>query len=180
MVGRNGIGKTSLLRVLIGELTQLSGEANWGGTTQRGYFPQDSNHLFQQEQSIMEWIGQFTDSQDINQMRAMLGRMLFSGDDVKKMVTVLSGGEKVRCLLSMIMLQSPNVLVLDEPTGHLDLESIEALQEALQEYDGTVIFVSHDRQFIDEVATRVLVMNEDGINDYRGTYSQYRASLGLD
>ena len=80
----------------------------------------------------------------------------------------------------MIMLQAPNVLVLDEPTGHLDLESIEALQEALQEYDGTVVFVSHDRQFIDEVATRVLVMNDEGITDYRGTYSQYRTSLGLD
>ena len=96
VVGRNGIGKTTLLRSLIGELKPTAGEITWGGTTAPSYFPQDSNHLFTKEQSIMDWIAQFTDSQDINQMRAMLGRMLFSGDDVKKMVTVLSGNEKVR------------------------------------------------------------------------------------
>ena len=127
----------------------------------------------------------FTENQDINAIRAMLGRMLFSGDDVKKPVGVLSGGEKVRCLLSMVMLQEANVLVLDEPTAHLDMESIEALQEALEEYPGTLVVVSHDREFIDSVATRVIIMDDhDGKNpkltDWRGTYLDFRRSKGLD
>jgi ATPase subunit of ABC transporter with duplicated ATPase domains len=113
-------------------------------------------------------------------IRSMLGRMLFSGDDVKKQVGVLSGGEKVRCLLSMVMLQEANVLVLDEPTGHLDLESIEALQEALEEYQGTLVFVSHDREFIDDLATRVLVMDEKSITDWKGTYRDFRISKELE
>jgi len=119
-------------------------------------------------------------------MRAMLGRMLFSGDDVKKQVGVLSGGEKVRCLLSMVMLQEANTLVLDEPTSHLDMESIEALQEALEEFQGTLVVVSHDREFIDNVANRCWIM-EDGpvggpakITDWRGDYINYRSSRGLE
>ena len=128
----------------------------------------------------MEWISKYSDTQDINTM--MLGRMLFGGDDVKKKVTVLSGGEKVRCLLSMVMLQQTNCLLLDEPTNHLDLESIEALQEALQEFPGTLVFVSHDREFVDQVANRVLVMTDDGIEDWRGNYltSDFRLARGLD
>ena len=180
IVGRNGIGKTTLMRLMAGELEPTGGELRWGATTQRSYFPQDNSHLFEQDQDIVAWISQFTDTQEINTMRAMLGRMLFSGDDVKKSVKVLSGGEKVRCLLSMVMLQNPNVMLLDEPTNHLDLESIEALQEALEAFQGTMVFVSHDRQFVDEVANRVLVMSDDGITDWRGTYSDYRAAKGLD
>ena len=113
-------------------------------------------------------------------MRAMLGRMLFGGDEVKKKVGVLSGGEKVRCMLSMLMLQEANVLILDEPTNHLDLESIEALQEALAEFQGTVIFVSHDRAFVDAVSTRALVLTDTGITDWKGNYSEYRSAKGLD
>ena len=180
VVGRNGIGKTTLLRLLQGELEPQSGEIKWGGTTQRSYFPQDNGYLFEQDQDIVSWISQFSNTQEINEMRAMLGRMLFSGDEVKKPVSVLSGGERVRCLLSMIMLQTPNVLLLDEPTNHLDLESIEALQDALIDYVGTLVFVSHDRQFVDAVANRVVVMSDEGITDWRGTYSDYRASKGLD
>lgn len=180
IVGRNGIGKTSLIRLLIDEIAPDGGSVEWGSTTTRGYFPQDSKHLFQAGTTILEWISQFTDTQDVNLMRAMLGRMLFGGDDAKKDVGVLSGGERVRCLLSMLMLQEPNVLVLDEPTNHLDLESIEALQEALTEYQGTLIFVSHDRQFVDAVATRALVLTDDGAEDWRGNYSGYRAAKGLD
>ncbi len=118
-------------------------------------------------------------------MRSMLGRMLFSGDDVKKQVGVLSGGEKVRCLLSMVMLQEANVLVLDEPTSHLDMESIEALQEALEEYQGTLIFVSHDREFIDAIGNRTIVM-EDGddglpkLTDWKGNYREYRLARELE
>jgi ATPase subunit of ABC transporter with duplicated ATPase domains len=187
IVGRNGIGKTSLCRLLHGELAPQSGSVTWSGTTSRAYFPQEGGNLFAKpELSIFDWIRQFTENQDINNMRAMLGRMLFSGDDVKKQVGVLSGGEKVRCLLSMVMLQEANTLILDEPTSHLDMESIEALQEALEEFTGTLVVVSHDREFIDNVAGRVWVL-EDGpegappkLTDWRGTYAAYRASRELE
>ena len=181
IVGRNGIGKSTLIKMMMNELQPQKGEVVLGSTISSGYFPQDSRHLFQKDIDIVTWLQQFTDNQDINNMRAMLGRMLFSGDEVKKSVTVLSGGEKVRCLLSMLMLQEANLLILDEPTNHLDLESIEALQEALAEFKGSVVFVSHDREFVDQVADRVLVLSDDdGITDWRGTYSDYRASKGLD
>ena len=180
VVGKNGVGKTTLIRLLQGELEPAGGKISWGGTTDRSYFPQDARELFEQEESILEWISKYTNSQDTNEMRAMLGRMLFSGEEVKKKVTVLSGGEKVRCLLSMVMLQRRNVLLLDEPTNHLDLEAIEALQEALTEFPGSIVFVSHDRQFVDAVATRVLVMTEDKVEDWRGNYSEYRSARGLE
>ncbi|MDA3961388.1 MAG: ATP-binding cassette domain-containing protein [Planctomycetota bacterium] len=180
IVGRNGIGKTTLIRLLMGELQPTDGTLRLGGTVTTSYFPQDNGHLFTEDQDIVTWISTYAGSQDINAMRAMLGRMLFSGDDVKKSVKVLSGGEKVRCLLSMVMLQTPNLAVLDEPTNHLDLESIEALQEALQEFPGTLIFVSHDRQFVDAVANRVLVMSDEGLTDWRGTYSSFRSARGLE
>jgi ATPase subunit of ABC transporter with duplicated ATPase domains len=181
VVGRNGIGKTTLVRLLLGELAPTKGKIAWGSTTTRAYFPQEGSGLFQQKDlTILEWIKQYTDNQDINNMRSMLGRMLFSGDDVKKQVGVLSGGERVRCLLSMVMLQEANVLVLDEPTSHLDLESIEALQEALEEFTGTLVVVSHDREFIDQVATRVLVMDDSGITDWKSTYIEYRRTKELE
>jgi ATPase subunit of ABC transporter with duplicated ATPase domains len=186
IVGRNGIGKTTLVRLLLGELQPGAGKVAWGGTTTRAYFPQEGSGLFaDKELSIMDWIKQYTDNQDINNMRSMLGRMLFSGDDVKKQVGVLSGGEKVRCLLSMVMLQEANVLVLDEPTSHLDMESIEALQEALEEYQGTLVFVSHDREFIDAVGTRVIVMEDDAdgrpkLTDWKGNYREYRLARELE
>ena len=186
IVGRNGIGKTTLVRLLLGELAPTAGKVVWGQTTSRAYFPQDGSGLFgNKELSIVDWIKQYTDNQDINNMRSMLGRMLFSGDDVKKQVGVLSGGEKVRCLLSMVMLQEANVLVLDEPTSHLDMESIEALQESLEEFTGTLIFVSHDREFIDEVGNRTIVL-EDGpkgrpvLTDWKGKYRDFRASRELE
>ena len=119
-------------------------------------------------------------------MRAMLGRMLFGGDDVKKLTGVLSGGEKVRCVLSMVMLAEANTLILDEPTSHLDMESIEALQEALEEFTGTLIVVSHDREFIDQVANRVIVLDDfkpgepSPLTDWKGAYIEYRSTRGLD
>ncbi|MFW5828637.1 MAG: ABC-F family ATP-binding cassette domain-containing protein [Planctomycetota bacterium] len=180
IVGRNGIGKTTLLRLMMGELEPNSGSIKRGNTITKSYFPQDSRELFDTDENIVQWISKFTDNQDINAMRAMLGRMLFSGDEVKKPVNVLSGGERVRCLLSMVMLQEANTLFLDEPTNHLDLESIQALQEALIDYDGTLLFVSHDREFVDQCATRVIVMDDQGVTDWRGSYSDYRASRGLD
>jgi ATPase subunit of ABC transporter with duplicated ATPase domains len=186
IVGRNGIGKTTLVRLLLGELEPTKGKITWGGTTTRAYFPQEGTGLFpDKEASIMDWIKGHTDNQDINNMRSMLGRMLFSGDDVKKHVGILSGGEKVRCLLSMVMLQEANVLVLDEPTSHLDMESIEALQEALEEYQGTLVVVSHDREFIDSVATRVIVMEDTDsgkpkLTDWKGNYRDFRLARELE
>ena len=186
IVGRNGVGKSSLIRLLLGQMPPDAGSIVWGQTTTRAYLPQEGAGLFEQkDDSIYDWVRKFTENQDINAIRAMLGRMLFSGDDVKKPVGVLSGGEKVRCLLSMVMLQEANVLVLDEPTAHLDMESIEALQEALEEYPGTLIVVSHDREFIDSVASRVFIMDDhDGksprLTDWRGTYLEYRRSKGLE
>jgi len=182
IVGRNGIGKTSIIRLMMQDLAPTAGTVAWGQTTKRSYFPQDGSGLFPNgELTILEWIRQFTDNQDINNMRSMLGRMLFSGDDAKKQVGVLSGGEKVRCLLSMIMLQEANVVILDEPTSHLDLESIEALQEALEEFPGTLVFVSHDREFVDDLATRVLVMDDPaGLTDWKGPYREFRMARGLE
>jgi ATPase subunit of ABC transporter with duplicated ATPase domains len=181
IVGANGIGKTTIIRLMMQELAPSKGVVTWGQTTTRAYFPQDGSGLFDKpELTILDWIKQYTENQDINLMRSMLGRMLFSGDDAKKTVGVLSGGEKVRCLLSMVMLQEANVLILDEPTGHLDLESIEALQEALEEYQGTLVFVSHDREFVDDLATRVLVMDDKGITDWKGVYREFRMSRELE
>ena len=182
IVGRNGIGKTTLVRLLLGEIQPQKGAVTWGQTTTRAYLPQEGGSLFaNKELSIYDWVRQFTENQDINAIRAMLGRMLFSGDDVKKPVGVLSGGEKVRCLLSMVMLQEANVLILDEPTGHLDMESIEALQEALEEYTGTLVFVSHDREFIDSLTTRTWIMDDNGtFTDWRGSYLEYRKTRELE
>ncbi len=187
IIGRNGIGKSTMCRLVLGELAPEKGTVTWSNTTTRAYFPQEGGDLFKNKDlNIFEWIRQFTENQDINNMRAMLGRMLFSGDDVKKIVGVLSGGERVRCLLSMVMLQEANTLILDEPTSHLDMESIEALQEALEEFQGTLVVVSHDREFIDNVANRCWIM-EDGpaggppkITDWRGDYANYRSSRGLE
>jgi ATPase subunit of ABC transporter with duplicated ATPase domains len=188
VVGRNGMGKSTLVRLLLGELPPQKGKVEWSSTTSRTYFPQDGGKLFEgkEELSIYEWIRQYTENQDINNMRAMLGRMLFSGDDVKKPVGVLSGGEKVRCVLSMVMLTEANTLVLDEPTSHLDMEAIEALQEALEEFTGTLIVVSHDREFIDQVATRVIVLDDNKpgepsqLTDWKGDYLTYRATRKLE
>ena len=182
IVGRNGIGKSTLVRLMTGELTPDKGTVTWANTASKVYFPQEGAGMFNNKDlTIYEWICQFTENQDINAIRAMLGRMLFSGDDVKKLIGVLSGGERVRCLLSMVMLQEVNTLILDEPTSHLDMESIEALQEALEEYKGTLVVVSHDREFIDSVATRVIVMEEDTkLTDYRGPYDHFRATRELE
>ena len=166
----------------------MKGKITWSNTTNRAYFPQEGGTLFEgkKDLSIYDWIRQYTENQDINAIRAMLGRMLFSGDDVKKAVGVLSGGERVRCCLSMVMLAEANTLVLDEPTGHLDMESIEALQEALEEFTGTLIVISHDREFIDQVANRVIVMDDfkpgeaTPITDWKGDYLGYRSTRGLE
>jgi len=172
-VGSNDIAKTTLFKILMGELKYDSGSIEWGKTIKPSYFPQDNTNYFQTDQTIIEWIGNYYDIDDETVLRGFLGRMLFSGDDVFKKVPVLSGGEKARCMLSKCMLESPNFLILDEPTNHLDLESITSLNNGLIKYDGELLFASHDHQFTETIANRIIEITDDGIIDRKMTYDQY-------
>ncbi len=177
ILGPNGIGKTTLLRCLLQELDVDSGEIKWAENSQRGYFAQDNAHEFQHNISLFDWITQWQPTGSPEQLlRATLGRMLFSRDDSEKSVRVVSGGEQRRLMFGKLTLQQPNVMVMDEPTNHLDMESIEALNLALENYPGTLIFVSHDRNFVASLATRIIEMTPEKIIDYSGTYDEYLCS----
>lgn len=180
IIGENGIGKTTLLRCLAGDLTPNHGTVKWAEKAKLGYFAQDHEYEFQKDLSLFEWMSQYTQEGDDDQaVRSMLGRLLFSGEDAKKSVKVLSGGEKGRMLYGKLMLGRHNVLLMDEPTNHMDMESIEALNTALDKYKGTLFFVSHDREFVSSIATRILEIKPDGIMDYTGNYEDYLTSQGL-
>jgi len=178
IIGPNGIGKTTFLKTIMNELPIRDGNVKWSENASVEYFAQDHSDDFNQDTSLLEWMGQWTKEGDDEQVvRGALGRMLFSGDSIKKPVKVVSGGEKVRLLLGKFTLQKPNVLVLDEPTNHLDMESIEALNIGLEEFQGTVIFVSHDRQLVSSLATQILEILPNGkIQYYQGQYEDYLAS----
>jgi len=186
IVGANGAGKSTLLRCIGGAavtgLDPDSGENKWAENADIGYMPQDVYADFEQDLTLTDWIGRFTQEGDDDQaVRSILGRLLFSGDDVSKKVKVLSGGEKHRMTFGRLMLGRHNVLMLDEPTNHLDMESIESLQMALEKYQGTLFVVSHDREFVNAIATRVLEVRGDGsVTDFKGTYDEYLTSQGLD
>lgn len=181
IIGENGIGKTTLLRCLARDLKPNHGNIKWAEKAKLGYFAQDHEYEFEQGETLFEWMTRFTQEGDDDQaVRSMLGRLLFSGEDTKKSVKVLSGGEKGRMLYGRLMLQRTNVLLMDEPTNHMDMESIEALNNALDRYKGTLFFVSHDREFVSSIATRILEIKPDGIVDYRGNYEDYLASQGVD
>lgn len=181
IIGENGIGKTTLLRCLARDLQPNHGNIKWAEKAKLGYFAQDHEYEFEQGETLFEWMTRFTQEGDDDQaVRSMLGRLLFSGEDTKKSVKVLSGGEKGRMLYGRLMLQRTNVLLMDEPTNHMDMESIEALNNALDRYKGTLFFVSHDREFVSSIATRILEIKPDGIVDYRGNYEDYLTSQGLD
>lgn len=181
IIGENGIGKTTLLRCLAMDLTPDYGTVKWAEKASIGYFAQDHASDFDKDISLTEWMQQWTRPSDDDQVvRSMLGRLLFSGDDVKKSVRVLSGGEQGRMLFGKLMLQRPNVLLMDEPTNHMDMESIEALNTALDKYKGTLIFVSHDREFVSSLATRILDIKPDRVIDYTGNYEDYLASQGVE
>jgi ATPase subunit of ABC transporter with duplicated ATPase domains len=186
IVGANGAGKTTLLRCLLaahpGGLSATEGRVRWAENADVGYMAQDVYPDFESEDTVTEWIGRYTQAGDDDQaVRGILGRLLFSGDDVTKNVRVLSGGEKHRMSFGRLMLGRHNVLMLDEPTNHLDMESIESLQLALEKFEGTLFVVSHDRQFIDALATRVLVVHGNGkVTDWRGGYEEYLDSIGVD
>ncbi|BBG31310.1 ATPase components of ABC transporters [Zymobacter palmae] len=175
IIGPNGIGKTTLLRTLVGDLAPDEGAVKWTDAAEVGYYAQDHAHDFADDMTLFDWMGQWTTGGE-QQVRTALGRMLFSSDDIPKMVSVLSGGEQGRMLFGKLSLQKPNVLVMDEPTNHMDMESIEALNLALEHFPGTLIFVSHDREFVASLATRIIEMKEDGITDFTGTYDDYLRS----
>ena len=179
ILGTNGIGKTTLVRTLLQELDVDSGEVKWADNAQVGYFAQDNAAEFETDMSLFDWITQWQPpGADEQLLRATLGRMLFSRDESEKSVKVVSGGEQRRLMFGKLILQKPNVMIMDEPTNHLDMESIEALNLALENYPGTLIFISHDRDFVSSLATRVIEMTPDGIIDYKGSYDEYlRAQL---
>jgi ATPase subunit of ABC transporter with duplicated ATPase domains len=181
IMGPNGIGKSTLLKIAVGDLEPDSGTVEWGYETHVGYFAQDHHEQFEApERTAEEWIWDFCPGHDIGQVRGQLGAVLFSKDEVKKKLGALSGGEAARLVFAKLAIERPNVLVLDEPTNHLDLESIEALVDALDEFDGTLVFVSHDRWFVDRLATRVVEIRPDRVLDYEGTYQEYVHFTGDD
>ena len=181
IIGPNGIGKTTLMRCLAGELTPNSGRISWVENAQPGYMPQDPQAEFAEKTDLFSWMSVWTGKADDEQIiRATLGRLLFSGDETKKSVTVLSGGEKGRMIYGKLMLTRPNVMLLDEPTNHMDMETIESLQIGLEKYPGTLLFVSHDRQFVDGLATRIIELKPGGtIADFTGSYEEYLKSQGM-
>ncbi len=174
ILGPNGSGKTTLLRCLLQELALDGGEVKWATNAQIGYFAQDNAAEFENDMTLFEWITQWQPAgADEQLLRATLGRMLFSRDDSEKSVKVVSGGEQRRLMFGKLILQKPNVIVMDEPTNHLDMESIESLNLALENYSGTLIFVSHDRDFVSSLATRIIEFTTDGIVDFTGSYDEY-------
>ncbi|BBP45793.1 putative ABC transporter ATP-binding protein YbiT [Thiosulfatimonas sediminis] len=178
IIGGNGIGKTTLLKCLVGDTDLTSGVVKWSENTQIGYYAQDHAADFAEDMNLLDWMSQWKQPSDDEQtIRSILGRLLFSQKELGKSVKVLSGGEQGRMLFGKLMLQKPNVLIMDEPTNHLDMESIESLNIALENYPGTVIFVSHDREFVSSIATRLLAMTDKGIEDYRGDYESYLQTL---
>ena len=173
-VGLNNVAKTSLFKVLMGELQPDEGEIKWGITTSQSYFPNDnSEYFYGKNLTLVEWLRQYSSDETETFLRGWLGRMLFSGDEALKKVNVLSGGEKVRCMLSKMMLSGANVLIFDEPTDHLDLESITALNEGMKKFKGTMLFTSHDYELVDTIANRIMEITPDGLIDRRMTYEEY-------
>jgi len=182
ILGPNGIGKTTLVRSLLQDLDVDSGQVKWAENAQIGYFAQDNSAEFEKDMSLFDWITQWQPPRSPEELlRATLGRMLFSRDESEKSVKVVSGGEQRRLMFGKLILQKPNVMIMDEPTNHLDMESIEALNLALENYPGTLIFISHDRDFVSSLATRIIEMTPRGIIDYNGTYEEYlRAEIQSD
>lgn len=181
IIGPNGIGKTTLMRLLAGDLHLTKGKITWVENAQVGYMPQDPQAEFAKKTDLFTWMSEWRAKSDDDQaIRGTLGRLLFSGDEIRKSVSVLSGGEKGRMIYGKLMLTKPNVMLLDEPTNHMDMETIESLQIGLEKYPGTLLFVSHDREFVGGLATRIIELRAGGgIVDFKGTYDEYLKSQGI-
>ncbi len=175
IIGRNGVGKTTLLKILLGHVAPDSGKIVRGDTLEFSYFPQDGSEILNYEDTALGWLGRFSGEEEMleSDLRSAMGKMLFKGHEVDKIVEVLSGGEKARLMVSRMMIEGGNILALDEPTNHLDLEAIESLNYALSLVEGTIIFVSHDREFVRSLATRILEIDDQEIIDFRGDLNQF-------
>jgi ATPase subunit of ABC transporter with duplicated ATPase domains len=173
VLGRNDLSASTFFEIIMGEQSADKGTFNWGTTITPSFFPKDNAKYFDSDLNLVDWLRQYSEEKDESFIRGFLGRMLFTGEESLKKSSVLSGGEKVRCMLSKMMLQSGNFLVLDEPTNHLDLESITALNNGLKDFPGTVLFSSHDLQFVDTIANRIIELTPKGIIDKRMTYEEY-------
>ena len=176
LVGPNELAKTTLMQILSGEMEPDSGDYKWGVTTTQSYFPKDNTTEFKSEDTIVEWLTQYSPDKDTQFVRGYLGRMLFKGDDGLKKVNVLSGGERVRCMLSKMMISGSNVIILDEPTDHLDMESISALNDGLKSFPGVIIFSSRDHQVVETTANRIFEIIDGHLIDKMTTYDEYLAS----
>ncbi len=181
ILGENGVGKTTLLRTLVHDLPQDEGTINWSENHNIGYYAQDHEADFANDMNLFDWMSQWRKPEDDDQaVRGILGRMLFGADDIKKSVKILSGGEKGRMYFGKLIMQKPNILLLDEPTNHMDMESIESLNNALELYEGTLFFVSHDRAFVSSLANRIIEITPNGVTDFKGTYDEFLASKGIE
>ena len=181
VIGANGVGKTTFLKCLVNHVTPTAGTIKWAENADVGYYAQDHEYEFAQDMNLFDWMEQWkTEAQDETAVRASLGRLLFNADAIKKNVKVCSGGEKGRLLFGKLMMHNHNVLIMDEPTNHMDMESIESLNLALEMYEGTLIFVSHDREFVSSLATRIIEIRDHQIVDFHGTYDEYLHSQGVE
>ena len=176
LVGPNEKAKETLFKILAGELEPDSGSYKWGITTSQAYFPKDNSSEFSSDETIVEWLTKYSENKDVTYVRGFLGRMLFAGDDGMKMVKVLSGGEKVRCMLSKLMISGANVLMLDEPTDHLDMEAISALNDGMVKFPGVMIFSSRDHQIVETTANRIMEIIGGKLIDKITTYDEYLES----